>query len=340
MMKAAVCKKPFDIEVEEVPTPSPKPDELLIQVKASAICGSDIKGYQGKHPLIRLPLILGHEFSGVIIETGSQINGFKTGDRVVVEPSYPCGQCFFCKRMEYYLCKELKQHGHQLAGSFAEYTVARARFTYLLPGTVSFETAALTQPLAISLHALHRAGVRKGQTVLILGAGTIGLLLLQVATQKGAEVAVSDVVDMKLEKATSLGARRRFNGSDPKIREAVMEWTRGLGVDVVIEAAGSTATIEQAFSMVRCGGTILLLGLTGHKKEEIPLEQVTLNELNVLGTMRYAKGDFPSAIETIHQKKINLDTLIQRRFGLLETPEVFKEILQSPEKVLKSVMVV
>jgi L-iditol 2-dehydrogenase len=313
---------------------------LLIQVKASAVCGSDIKAYQGKHPLIRPPIILGHEFSGVIVGKGSQVEGFRIGERVVVEPSSVCGQCYFCQRMEYSLCENLRQLGHQLPGSFAEYTVAKARFTYLLPNGTSFERAALAQPLAISIHALHRAGIRKGQTVAILGMGAIGLLLLQVALQKGARVLVSDLVDSKLEKAKTLGAHLAINGTSPEIVSQVKAGTHGMGADLVIEAAGSSTTIRQAFSVVRRGGTILLLGLTGHEREEVPLERVTLDELNVLGTMRYAMGDFPKAIEMIHQNGIDLDTLILRRFALSEIPEVFRETLRSPEKVLRSVMVV
>ncbi|RPJ08658.1 MAG: hypothetical protein EHM36_05185 [Deltaproteobacteria bacterium] len=338
-MKAAVLKKPFEITVEEVPTPSLKPDELLIQVKASAICGSDTKAYQGKHPLIQPPIILGHEFSGVIVEKGSQVEGFRIGDRVVVEPSFVCGQCFFCQRMEYYLCDHLKQLGHQLPGSFAEYTTAKARFSYLLPNDISFEKAALTQPLAISIHALHRAGVWRGQTVVVLGMGAIGLLLLQVALQRGARVFVSDVVDFKIEKAKTLGAHQVFNGRNPGLVSEIKAQTRGMGADLVIEAAGSSVTIQQAFSVVRRGGTILLLGLTGHPEEEVPLERVTLDELNLMGTMRYAMGDFPRAIEMIHRNAIDLDTLILRRFTLSEISEVFRETLQSPERVLRSVMV-
>ena len=339
-MKAAICEKPFEITVREVPTPAPGPDELLIQVKASAICGSDMKAYEGKHPLIRLPIILGHEFAGVIVENGSRVDGFKVGDRVVVEPSSVCGQCFFCQRMQFSLCDNLKQLGHQLPGSFAEYTVAKARFTYLLPHGTPFEMGALAQPLAISIHALHRAGIGKGQTVLILGTGTIGLIILQLALQKGARVFVSDLVDFKLEKAKALGAHHAWKGSSPEMIEEIKSHTNGLGADVVIEAAGSSATIQQAFSAVRKSGTILLLGLTGHPKEEIPLERVTLNELNLHGTMRYAMGDFPEAIEMIHQKMIDLDSLILKRFALVETPEVFKETFRSPQNVLKSVMII
>lgn len=339
-MKASILKKPFEIAIEEVRTPVPKPDELVIQVKASAICGSDIKAYEGKHPLIRPPITLGHEFSGVIVEKGSQVNGFRVGERVVVEPSFVCGRCFFCQRMEYYLCEKLEQLGHQLPGSFAEYTVAKARFTYLLPNGTPFEKAALTQPLAISLHAMHRAGIRKGQTVMIFGMGAIGLLLLQVALQQGARVFVSDLVDFKLERAKALGAHQVWNGSSRAMRNEIRAQTNGMGADVVIEAAGSSATIRQAFSAVRRGGTVLLLGLTGHEREEVHLEKVTLDELNVIGTMRYATGDFPRAIQMIHQNKINLDTLILQRFSFKEIPQIFEETFQSPERVLRSVMVV
>ncbi|MGA2466296.1 MAG: alcohol dehydrogenase catalytic domain-containing protein [Thermodesulfobacteriota bacterium] len=338
-MKAAICKKPFELSIEEVPMPVPQSDELLIQVKASAICGSDIKAYEGKHPLIQLPIILGHEFSGVIVEKGNRVDGFRVGDRVVVEPSFVCGQCFFCQRMEYYLCKNLKQLGHQLPGSFAEYTISKARFTYRLANTIPFDKAALVQPLAISIHAVDRAGIRKGQFVVILGMGPIGLLLLQVARQMGANVFVSDLVDFKLEKAKALGAQRVSNGSTPHLIDEIRGWTNGLGADVVIEAAGTSTTVRQSLSAVRRGGTILLLGITGHQKEEVHLERATLDELNLLGTVRYGMGDFPRAIEMIHQETVDLDTLILRRFALTETPRIFEELVRFPERVLRSVMI-
>jgi L-iditol 2-dehydrogenase len=175
--------------------------------------------------------------------------------------------------MEYYLCSDLKQLGHQLPGSFAEYTVSKTRFTYRLPKEVSFERAALTQPLAISIHAVDRAGIRKGQSVAILGMGVIGLLLLQIVKGKEAKVFATDVIESKLEKAKTLRADAVGNGSSLALMDEIMKWTNGRGADVVIEAAGSTKTIQQAFSLVRKGGTLLLLGITGHEKEEVNLER-------------------------------------------------------------------
>lgn len=338
-MRAAICKKPFEISIEEVPTPVPGPDELLIQVKASAICGSDIKAYGGKHPMIRLPMILGHEFSGVIVEKGSGVNGFHVGDRVVVEPSFVCGQCFFCQRMEYYLCENLKQLGHQLPGSFAEYTISKAKFTYRLVNTIPYDKAALVQPLATCIHALDRAGIRKGQSVAILGMGAIGLLLLQVAREKGAHVFASDLIEFKLDKARALGAQRICRGSDPHLVDEIRDWTKGRGADLVIEAAGTSMTVHQSLSSVRRGGTILLLGITGHEKEEVNLGRATMDELNLLGTVRYGVGDFPKAIEMIHQQTVDLDSLILKRFALKEAPGVFEEMVRFPERALKSVMV-
>jgi threonine dehydrogenase-like Zn-dependent dehydrogenase len=185
------------------------------------------------------------------------VKTFQEGDRVVVEPSFVCGHCFFCQRQAFYLCENLKQLGHQLPGSFAEYTVARATFTYPLPETVSFDKAALTQPLAISIHAMDRAKVEKGQFVAILGMGAIGLLLLQMARLRGARVFASDIVDFKLEKAKTLGWKRR--GRDPpglvdQIRHdtaAVWMWYRGRRL---WQRPGRRFC-------VRRGGTILLWGL-------------------------------------------------------------------------------
>lgn len=338
-MKAAVCKKPFELSIEEVPMPVPQSDELLIQVKASAVCGSDIKAYQGKHPLIQLPMILGHEFSGVIVEKGSGVNGFQIGDRVVVEPSFVCGQCFFCQRMEYYLCENLKQLGHQLPGSFAEYAISKARFTYRLDPVIPFDKASLAQPLATCIHALDRAGIRKGQSVAILGMGAIGLLLLQVAKQRGAYLFASDLIEFKLDKALALGAQRVGRGSDLHLVDEIKGWTNGRGADIVIEAAGTSATVQQAFSSVRRGGTVLLLGITGHEKEEVNLGRATMDELNLLGTVRYGREDFPRAIEMIHRGIIDLDTIILKRFALSEAPKVFEEIVRFPESTLKSVMI-
>jgi len=338
-MKAAICKKPFELSIEETPTPTPQSDELLIQVKASAVCGSDIKAYQGKHPLIRLPMILGHEFSGVIVEKGSNVKGFQVGDRVVVEPSFVCGRCFFCQRMEYYLCENLNQLGHQLPGSFAEYTISKANFTYRLDPAIPFDKASLTQPLATCIHALDRAGVREEQSVAILGMGPIGLLLLQVAKQKGAYVFASDLIEFKLDKARALGAQRVGKGSDLRLVDEIKGWTNGRGADVVIEAAGTSTTIHQALSSVRRGGTVLLLGITGHEKEEVNLGRATMDELNLLGTVRYGEKDFPKAIEMIQRGAVDLDTLILKRFDLSETPKVFEEIVRSPETALKSVMI-
>jgi L-iditol 2-dehydrogenase len=338
-MKATILREPFDLGIEEVRTPVPGPDELLIRVKASAVCGSDLKAYEGKHPLIKPPIILGHEFSGVITAKGSAVEGCQTGQRVVVEPSFACGRCFFCEKQAYYLCQDLKQLGHQLPGSFAEYTVAKAQFAYPLPEAVSFETAALTQPLAISIHAIDRASVKEGQSVVILGAGAIGLLLLQVARHRGARLFVSDIVNFKLEKAKALGAEKVAKGSSLDLVDQIRAWTGGLGADVVIEAVGSSATIRQAFSAVRRAGTVLLLGITGHEKEEVDLGRATMDELNLLGTVRYGRKDFPRAIEMIHRGAVDLDTIILKRFALSDTPKVFEEMLRFPESALKSVMI-
>jgi L-iditol 2-dehydrogenase len=337
-MKAAVLKAPYQMSIEDVSVPEPKADEVLVSVKASAVCGSDLKAYEGKHPLIRPPIILGHEFSGVAAAVGSNVRHIREGDRVVVEPSSVCGRCFFCRRRQFSLCEHLEQLGHQLPGSFAEYTLSKARFTYALPEGVSFERASLTQPLAISLHAVDRAGIGPGASVVILGMGAIGLLLLQIARMRGAEVLATDVVGSRLKKALALGAGRAENGTAADLPERIRAWSGGAGPDIVIEAAGTSATIRQAFSVVRRAGTVLLLGISGHDREEVDLGRVTLEELSLLGTMRYGEGDFPRAIDLIRRGEIDLDTLILKRFPLAETPGVLAESLRSPESVLRSVM--
>ncbi len=337
-MKAVICKTPYEMVVEEVSIPEVGFDEVLVKVKAAAICGSDLKSYKGIHPLVKLPKILGHEFAGTIEKTGSNVSGFSIGDRVIIEPSFPCGSCFYCQRKEYYLCNELKQIGHEINGAFADYTLAHKDFIYKCPDNVEWEEACLAQPLAIALHAVNRSGLKKGDRVLILGGGTIGLLIMQLAHKKGAVVGITEIMDEKLDLARQLGADFVLKGNDPEIYQKIVSEVGPIGTDIVVEAVGSTNTIQQSFEVVRKGGTILLVGLTGHSFEEIPLEKAVLNELNIKGTVRYTSGDYTEVLKILEDKIVNVEMLVSRRFSLDETPTVFSQLLRDSSGILKSVM--
>ncbi len=338
-MKAVLCEAPHKMTLKALPLPVPGQGEVLVRVMASAICGSDIKAYQGKHPLVRLPLTLGHEFSGIVESLGKGVTTLSKGDSVVIEPSFVCNKCSFCKQKSYHLCDNLQQLGHQLPGSFAEYAVASAPFVHAIPAHLSFEEASLSQPLAIAVHAVSRSELRKGDFAVVFGAGAIGQLIIQVSKYTGAKVLAIDLFDQKLDKAQEMGADHTLRGNDPDLQERILDLTEGRGADVTFEAAGTSATIRESFKAVRKGGTVLLLGLTGHEIEEVPLEQAVLRELKLVGTVRYDDGDYPKAIDMMSRGEVKVKPIIERTFPLEETPRVFEDILASPGGILRAVMV-
>ena len=339
-MRAVICEKPGRMVVKEVARPSPSKGEILIKVKDTAICGSDIKTFKSKQPhsLVTLPLILGHEFSGVVEKVGSGVKGFSVGDRVVVNPSFACGKCYYCRLKRYNLCDNLQQLGHQLAGSFAEYTIANAPFVYRIPKGLSYEEASLTQPLAIGIHAVSRSKIKSGDFVAILGAGAIGQLIVQLCRRKGARVLITDVFDQRLKKAKSLGANFTLRGDERAFREKVLTHTEGKGPDIVFEAAGNILTMRQALETVRKGGSVVLVGLTAHESERIPWLTAVLKELTLVGTIRYVPEDYSRAIDLMSRGAVRVKPIIQRTFLLDETPEVFEDISKSPAGVLRAVM--
>ncbi|RLE79903.1 MAG: alcohol dehydrogenase, partial [Thermoprotei archaeon] len=242
-MKAAVLKGPYDINVTDTERPEIGDDQVLIRVKRCGICGSDIHAYKGKHPDFIIPIIPGHEFSGVIEEVGSSVKRVKEGDRVVVEPLKVCGKCYYCRRGAYNKCTNLKVLGAQVNGAFAEYIAVDERWVYRLPDNVSFEEGAMVEPLAVAVHAVKRAN-HIGNNVLVLGSGTIGLLLAQVLKIYGAsEVIVTDIKDWKLNLAKEFGAIT-VNPLKDDLKEAIDRVTGGIGVDSSFEAVGNEETLN------------------------------------------------------------------------------------------------
>ncbi len=206
-MKAAIWYGGKDIRVEDVPKPEIRSDEVLVEVKAVGICGSELHAYEGVSKRRKSPLVMGHEFSGVIAEVGDKVEGFKKGDRVVVDPLSRCGVCEQCTVGRGNVCRNVKLLGLHVSGAFAEYALAPARNCYKLPDHVSFEEGSVVEPLSVGVHAVNRTPIKLGDTVLVVGAGVIGLMALQAAKAAGAgSIFVTDVVDYGLRFAERLGA--------------------------------------------------------------------------------------------------------------------------------------
>ncbi|MHC5056598.1 MAG: zinc-dependent alcohol dehydrogenase [Planctomycetota bacterium] len=314
-MRAAVCKERETISIEDVPVPKPKPGQVLVEVRATGLCGSDVDGYTGHHPMIKWPIILGHECSGVIAEVGEGVSGWKPGDEVAVEPFFNCKTCPACIRGQYNLCVDLKITGHQVPGSLAEYTIADAEFLHRKPANVSFAEAAIAEPVSGSLHAVERTAPRLGDLVVIIGCGTIGSLAMQHCLNKGAEVLVADVADFKLDVAKELGAHHALNPAKEKLEERVRELTLGIGADRVIEAVGAPETLAQTVKLVRRGGTVMLIGWTGAQTDSLDLTSVTLDELTLLGTLGFC-NDYPVALKLMSMGKVKVAPIITHRMPL------------------------
>jgi len=337
-MLAAICTQPGKIVIEDVSIPVPEENQVLIEVKAVGVCRSDVTGYMGKHPLIPLPMIMGHECSGKIAALGPGVKRIKVGDEVAVETFFRlCGECAGCRNGRYNTCKNPMIIGHNVPGAFAQYMLANANFIFPKPSEVSFEEAALTEPLSVGVHAIKIAGIQVGERVVILGAGAIGLFALQVAKLAGGEVTVVDVVPSKLELARKLGADHIIDASQLDVQEEVRRITGGDGAEVVIEAVGKPATLQQSVDLTQPGGRIVLIGFTGNPVDEINLSKVTLQEMKVMGILGFCR-DYPTSLNLLSRRKISVTPLISSSYGLQGVEKAIQQMIKKPGEVVRIII--
>ncbi len=336
-MKAAVLKDLETIAIEDVPVPEPKDGEVLVEVRASALCGSDLAGYTGQHSMIKWPIILGHEASGVVAKCGRGADNWSPGDPVTIEPLFTCKKCHACRTGKYHLCSSLKFAGHQMHGTFAKYAIAESGFLHRKPENVSFEEAALTEPAASPLHAIERCDIRLGDFVVIIGSGVTGLFALQYALSKGAEVLISDPEEFKLKIAGDFGANYILNPGKLDLRKRVMALTGGMGADCVVEAVGISETLASTVSLVKRGGTILLIGYSEKESEPFDLSTVTLAELTVLGMLAYF-NDFPAALKLMSLGRVKAGPIITHRLPLESVEEGIKMMKRKEQGIIKIVI--
>lgn len=336
-MKAAVCRDRETIVIEDVPRPAPGPGQVLVRVMATGLCGSDVDGFTGHHPMIAWPIILGHECAGVVSAVGRGVTGWREGDAVAVEPFFTCKTCPACVRGRYNLCAHLKIIGHQIPGSMADYVLAESCFLHRKPDGIPFEEAAIAEPASGSLHAVERCAPRLGDLVVIIGCGTIGSLAMQHCLNKGAEVLVAEPRAFKRKVARQLGAHAALDPSAEDLRAKVLELTGGIGADCVIEAVGRPETLAETVRLVRRGGTIMLIGWSGNKTDPFDLTSVTLDELTVLGTLGFCH-DFPTALKLMARGSVKIAPIISHRMPLERVAEGIAMLREGAEGVWKIVI--
>jgi L-iditol 2-dehydrogenase len=337
-MKATMLYGIKDLRIEDISTPKVESGEVLVKVKAATTCGTDLKIFQRGYveKIIKLPTIFGHEWAGEVVEVGEDLEWPVKGMRVRAGNSAPCLHCTMCQKGKYNLCENMIW----LWGAYAEYIRVPARMVLVnmqeIPPHVSYEEAAITEPLACVLHGAEEAGVKLGDAVAIIGAGPIGLLHLLTAKRLGVEkVIVTDLVEERLNFAERLGADETINAGKADVEESVRKLTRGYGADVVIEAIGLPSTWEQALKLVTRGGTVLEFGGCPPGTEiKVNAEMLHYGEVRVMGAFHATPLHFRKALNLIASRTIDVRPLITRKMRLEEIREAF-EILATSKSEIK-----
>lgn len=342
-MKACVLHQVGDLRYEEVPTPVPARDEVLLRIRASGICGSDIQRVFVKGTY-HFPTIPGHEFAGEVVETGADVPASWRGKRAAVFPLIPCGHCAACQVGEYAQCADYNYYGSRCDGGFAEYLAVKAWNLVEVPDNVSFEEAAMCEPAAVAIHALSRVGVEFGDTVAIFGAGTIGLMLAKVAAAWGAgRVMLLDIDEQKLEFARSLGFAHCLNSRGPEAAEAVKELTGGRGADVVVEGTGAGAALENCLRVAATFGRVVLMGnpLSAMNVDQKAYWEILRKQLTLKGTWNSSyngvHNDWQKALTCM--PALDLSRLITHRFPFAQCNEAFR-VMADPHQFTVKVMFV
>jgi L-iditol 2-dehydrogenase len=341
-MKALLLSEYNDLQVTEMERPVPEADEVLVEVAACGICGSDVHGYDGSSGRRIPPIVMGHEAAGVVAAVGSQVSGLSVGDHVTFDSTVYCGECSFCQKGEVNLCDRREVMGvscgdYRRAGAFAEYLVVPARIVYKLPEKFSFVEAAMLEAVSVALHGVAVSAMRGDEEVLVIGAGMIGLLLLQAARAAGAvRVFVSDVDETRLRLAKELGADATPCMSGAALIDEMARVTKGRGVDVVLEAVGREETIRTAIDCVRKGGTVTLLGnISPHVA--LPLQKIVSRQIRLQGSCASA-GEYPEAIRLIAEGVIKVKPLITAVAPLEEGSSWFSRLHAREPNLMKIVL--
>jgi L-iditol 2-dehydrogenase len=334
--QAAVLYAPHDMRIEERPVPRSGPREVLIEIKAVGVCGSDVHYYEhgriGTY-VVRQPLILGHESSGVIVDVGEGVSRERIGQRVAIEPGVPDGVCRQCRTGHYNLCPNVRFFGTPpIDGAFTNYVTILSDFAYALPDQMSDEEGALIEPLSVGLWACRKAKLQGGDHVLITGAGPVGILAMKVALALGVtEITMTDISPQRLEVARQLGATRTVNVAQQSLVDA------GVEADVLIECSGNQRALKDGIHALQPAATAVAVGMGPGEEASIPLSFIQNRELILTGTFRYA-NTYADAIALVASGHIDLKPIITGHYTLAEAEQALQATKNDPANI-KSVVV-
>jgi L-iditol 2-dehydrogenase len=341
-MKALVLEDYNKLTYKEAPDPLINDNEVLIKVKAAGICGSDVHGMDGSSGRREPPVIMGHEASGVIEETGSGVTDWKKGDRVTFDSTVYKLDDWYSRRGYYNLSDGRMVLGvscedYRLDGAFAEYVKVPAHILHKIPDEVSFTEAAMVEPLAVGAHAVELTPVALNDTAVVVGTGMIGLSIIQIAKERGfGQIVAIDLSDKKLETAKQVGATHAFNPGKSKPEQEILKLTDNRGADVAFEAVGISDTLEQALNTVRRGATVTLVGNVT-PVTNFPMQFVVTRQIRVQGSCAIC-GEYPAVLDMLSRKQINIDPFLSAEVPLSEGAGWFQKLSNNEQDLIKVIL--
>lgn len=341
-MKALVLTEYNNFEYSDMPEPEYGSDDVLIRIESASICGSDVHGMDGSSGRRIPPIVMGHEASGVIEKTGADVKGWSQGDRVTFDSTVYCGSCWHCRRGEINLCEDRMVLGvspgeYRRHGAFAQYLAVPARILYRIPDGVTFTQAAMVEPLSIAVHAVERTPLSLNDSVVVAGAGMIGLLVVQVLRAAGCGTIIAiDLDQSKLDLACELGADHGILAGDENAKQRVLDLTEGRGADRSFEVVGITPTLGIALDYVRKGGSVTLVGNLA-PQADFGLQSAVTREITLYGSCG-SQGEYPACLDLIARKEVDVDALITHEVPLSEGAGWFKKLYDKEAGVLKVVL--
>ncbi|MGD0225838.1 MAG: galactitol-1-phosphate 5-dehydrogenase [Terriglobia bacterium] len=341
-MKALSLTDYNHLVYEDVPDPQIADHEVLVNVRACGICGSDVHGMDGSTGRRRPPIIMGHEAAGVVAGVGKQVKDWHPGDRVTFDSTISCGACWFCRRGLINLCDDRRVLGvscedYRQPGAFAEYVALPGRILYRLPDAVSFEQAAMVEPISVAVHAVDRTPVSLGDTAVVVGVGMVGLLVVQALRVAGCgKIIAVDLEPQKLRLALTLGADISLKADECDVPAEVRSQTQGRGADVAIEVVGLSPSIKTAVASLRKGGSLTLVGNL-QPSVEITLQAVVTRQLTLAGSCA-SSGEYPACLDLLARRAINTESLVSATPPLMEGAAWFKRLYDREPGLLKVIL--
>jgi L-iditol 2-dehydrogenase len=344
-MKAIVYYAPGDVRFEQIDVPVAGDDEIRVKIDACAVCGTDLKAYVSGNPRIKVPKVMGHEFTGVIDTVGKDVSGFEIGDRIVMATSVSCGDCYYCKQGHRNLCANIAPMGFTFEGGMAEYTVIPARaiaggHVVKVPLSVPAEYAALAEPLSCAVNSCFNCGIQQGETVVVIGAGPMGIMNACVAQQFGSsKIILAEINEMRLKQTEPFGFDILVNPVREDLTQIVMQQTGGVGADVVIVAAPAAKPQEDALSIVRKRGTVCLFASLPAGKSEISIDSriIHYGEIKLVGSSDSTPLQVEKAVEIISSGSFKVEKLashilpldgIMKAYELMKSGEALRVVLK------------